>query len=123
VVQEETPNKPVHLIFLGGSLILFYLLQWTIDWLWGYFTKAPSEFLVTSIALVVSLTVGIALFRNEKVYGLANDVALELKKVTWPAGKEVRAATIVVIVMTLISATIIGIFDFAWAHLTDVIYG
>ncbi len=123
MVQEETPNKPVHLIFLGGSLILFYLLQWTIDWLWGYFTKAPSEFLVTSIALVVSLTVGIALFRNEKVYGLANDVALELKKVTWPAGKEVRAATIVVIVMTLISATIIGIFDFAWAHLTDVIYG
>lgn len=123
MVQDDTPNKPVHLMFLGGAAVLFFLLQWTIEWLWGYFTASPSESIVTLFALLIVVVVGVTLFRNEKVYGLANEVALELKKVTWPGAKEVRAATIVVIVMTLISAMIIGIFDFAWAQLTDVIYG
>ena len=36
--QENAPNKPVHLMYLVGAVILFYLLQWTIDWVWGYFT-------------------------------------------------------------------------------------
>ena len=54
---------------------------------------------------------------------LANEVATELKKVTWPTAKEVRAATIVVIVMALISALILGLFDFVWSNLTELVYG
>ena len=47
----------------------------------------------------------------------------ELKKVSWPTGKEVKAATIVVIVMTIISAIILGFFDFIWSNVTQFIYG
>ena len=47
----------------------------------------------------------------------------ELKKVTWPTAKEVRAATIVVIVMALISAVVLFLFDVVWSGLTDKIYG
>lgn len=123
MAQENAPNKPVHLMFLCGGLLLFYLLKWTIDWIWGYFTRAPSEFLITLISAVVALFVGIALYRNERVNTLANEVAAELKKVAWPSSKEVKQATIVVIVMTLISAVILGVFDYVWANLTDIIYG
>ena len=55
----------------------------------------------------------VILYRSDRIYGLANEVAQELKKVTWPTAKEVRSATIVVIVMAVVSAVILGIFDFA----------
>lgn len=121
--QENAPNKPVHLVFLCGGLLLFYLTKWSADWIWGYFTRSPSELYVTAFAAVVALIAGVVTYKNERTYGLVNDVTNELKKVTWPTGKEVKAATIVVIVMTIISAAILGLFDFVWSNLTEFIYG
>jgi preprotein translocase subunit SecE len=121
--QETAPNKPVHLIYLIGAVLLFYMLQWSIDWVWGYFGSPPSEFKITMFAAIVALTISVILYRSDRIYGLANEVAQELKKVTWPTGKEVRAATMVVIVMAVVSAVILGIFDFAWSNLTELVYG
>ena len=121
--QENVPNKPVHLIYLCGGLLLFYLLQWTIDWIWGYFTRTPDEFYITVASGLVALVTGIVLYRHERVYTLCNEVTAELKKVAWPGAAEVRQATIVVIIMTLISASILGLFDLVWANITDFIYG
>ncbi len=117
------PNKAVHLMFLSGGVILFFLLNWTGDWLWGYFARHPNELVLDVTAAVVALVVGIALYKNEKVYGLANEVATELKKVTWPTRKETQAATLVVVVTVLISVVILGVFDTVWSWLTDRIYG
>jgi len=121
--QENAPNKPVHLIYLCGAVVLFYLLQWSIDWIWGYFGSPPSEFNITLISATVALVVGVTMYRSDRIYGLANEVASELKKVTWPTAKEVRTATIVVIVMAIVSALILGIFDFVWSNLTELVYG
>ncbi|MBE7452603.1 MAG: preprotein translocase subunit SecE [Kofleriaceae bacterium] len=122
--QENAPNKPVHLMYLGGGVTLFYLTQWTIDWLWGYFAgTTPSELYITLVAGVVALGAGIYFYKHERVHTLANEVSAELKKVSWPTAKEVRAATIVVIVMAIISAIILGLFDFVWSNLTELIYG
>ena len=123
--QQElnAPNKPVHLIYLVGVVVAFYLLQWSIDWIWGYFGTPPSEFNISIAAAVIAMVAGITLYRNDKYYYLANEVASELKKVTWPTAKEVRTATLVVIVMAIISALILGLFDFVWSNLTELVYG
>lgn len=121
--QENAPNKPVHLIYLCGAVVLFYVLQWSIDWVWGYFGSPPSEFKITLFAAGVALFAGVAMYRSDRIYGLANEVASELKKVTWPTAKEVRTATIVVIVMAIVSAVILGVFDFVWTSLTELVYG
>jgi len=63
------------------------------------------------------------MYRSDKYYYLANEVATELKKVTWPTAKEVRTATFVVVVMAIISAVILGLFDFVWSNLTELVYG
>lgn len=120
---ENAPNKPVHLIYLVGSVILFYLMQWSIDWIWGYFAPVPSDFEISLAAAIIAAVTGIVLYKNDRMYGLANEVATELKKVTWPTAKEVRSATVVVIVMTIISALILGLFDFVWSNLTELVYG
>jgi preprotein translocase subunit SecE len=120
---DNAPNKPVHLIYLVGAVVLFYLLQWTIDWVWGYFGTAPSDFKISLFAAVVATAVTVSMYRNDRYYSLANEVATELKKVTWPTAKEVRAATLVVIIMAIIAAVILFAFDLAWSALTDKIYG
>jgi preprotein translocase subunit SecE len=123
VAQENAPNKPVHLIYLCGAVLLFYLLQWSIDWVWGYFGTAPSESRMSMMAAVGAVVIGVALYRNDRIYHLANEVTSELKKVTWPTAKEVRSATLVVIVMALVSAVILGVFDLVWSNLTELVYG
>lgn len=112
-------------MYLCGAVVMFYLLQWSIDWFWGYFHAAslPSEFKITLASAVITVIVGISLYRNERVYTIANEIAGELKKVTWPTAKEVRAATMVVIVMSLISAVILYGFDIIWSFLTEKVYG
>ena len=123
MAQENAPNKPVHLIYLCGAVLLFYLLQWSIDWVWGYFATSPSESKISMMAAVGAVVAGVVLYRNDRVYHLANEVTAELKKVTWPTAKEVRTATMVVIVMAIISAIILGLFDFVWSNLTELVYG
>ena len=123
MAQENAPNKPVHLIYLCGAVLLFYLLQWSIDWIWGYFATVPSESKISLIAAVGAVVAGVWLYRNDRVYHLANEVASELKKVTWPTAKEVRTATTVVFVMAIVSAIILGVFDLVWTNLTELVYG
>jgi len=120
---ENAPNKPVHLMYLVGGVVLFYLLQWSIDWIWGYFVRTPDEFITTMVAFTGALVTGIVLYKNDRVHGLASEVAAELKKVTWPTAKEVRAATIVVVGMAILSAIVLGLFDLVWAQLTELVYG
>jgi preprotein translocase subunit SecE len=121
--HENAPNKPVHLMYLVGVVVLFYISQWTIDWIWGAFFSAPSDFTVSLIAGVIAAVVGISMYRSDRIYHLANEVATELKKVTWPTAKETRAATIVVIIMSILSAVILGLFDLLWSNLTNLVYG
>ncbi len=121
--QENAPNKPVHLMYLCGAVLLFYLMQWSIDWLWGYVGTPPSEFKISLASGAIAVIAGIALYRNDRVFTLANEVSGELKKVTWPTAKEVRTATFVVVVMSVISAIILGVFDLVWTNLTELVYG
>lgn len=123
MAQEHAPNKPVHLIYLVGGLLGFVLLKWTGDWIWGYFTRTPDEFYVILFAAVVSLFGGIYLYKKEDTYNLVNEVASELKKVTWPNAQEVKTSTIVVVFMTILSAFLLGFFDMVWSKLTQLIYG
>jgi preprotein translocase subunit SecE len=121
--HDNAPNKPVHLMFLAGTVVAFYLCKWSIDWIWGYFGSPPSELVQTCIAGAFALTLGVTLYKRDKTYTYANEIASELSKVTWPTAKEVRAATLVVLVMGILAAVILGLFDTVWSQLTEVVYG
>src|ERR1044071_6492362 len=115
-------------MYICGAALLFFVMQWTIDWMWGYFEKwipwsQPSDAKISLFSAVATLAIAFYYYRKDRVYTLANEVAGELKKVTWPTAKEVRTATTVVIVMALISALILASFDLVWTNLTDLVYG
>jgi len=102
---------------------LFLLLKWTAEWIWGYFSGAPSELVITSASAAAAILLGAYYYRSDSAYNLVNEVAAEVMKVTWPTRKDVKSATIVVVVMTIISASILGLFDFVWMKVTGLIYG
>ena len=51
---------------------------------------------------------------NQASRTFAEEIAAELRKVTWPSIEETRAATIAVIVASLIAACLLGLFDVLW---------
>ena len=46
-----------------------------------------------------------------KVRQFAQEVQVEMKKVTWPSREELRGSTMVVIVMVILVAIFIGVID------------
>ena len=51
------------------------------------------------------------------------EVAIEVSQVIWPTRSETRAATIVVIVLTIICSLIRFFMDVVWKTTTNWIYG
>ncbi|MCO4759892.1 MAG: preprotein translocase subunit SecE [Myxococcales bacterium] len=65
---------------------------------------------------------GIYLWRHDKLFRLANEVAGELRKVTWPNVEETRVSTLVTIVTTIIVAICLWAFDVLFSALTKLFY-
>jgi len=65
------PNKAVHLMFLAGGVLLYFLMSWSADWIWGYFVKHPPELIISAGSAALAITVGVICYRNERLYTLA----------------------------------------------------
>jgi preprotein translocase subunit SecE len=80
------------------------------DWTWSSF-----------IGLGAAAAAAIYAWMTPKTKEVAFDIVAELRKVSWPSWPETRAATIAVIVASLIAAGLLGVFDVFWQFLTDKI--
>jgi preprotein translocase subunit SecE len=115
-------RKWTHVMFAVAGIILAVLLAKTGEWAWSYFGK-PNSLLVGLGAVALAGTATLIAWRNEQVFGLATEVANEMKKVTWPTRQELVSSTIVVIITTIISSAFLGLFDGVWSWVTRLIYG
>ncbi len=115
-------RKWVHVMFAVAGILTAWLLAKTGDWVWSYFGK-PNELLVGLGAVAIASVATVVAWKNELVFGLANEVTSELRKVTWPTRKETVNSTIVVIITTIVSALLLGLFDGIWSWATRMIYG
>ena len=82
----------------------------TGDWTWS-----------SIIGLLVAFGTAFYLWTNAKSREVSFEIVAELRKVSWPGLAETRAATIAVIVASLIAAALLGLFDVVWQFLTDKI--
>ena len=88
------------------------------DWVWSYFAK-PNDLVVNAVAVGGGDGRRRRVPQRAGVFASVVDVTRELEKVTWPTRKETSAATIVVLVTVLISATILSMFDAIWSFFTN----
>ena len=75
----------------------------------------------TFIGLAITGGVALYLWTRPSTREGSFEIAAELRKVTWPSMAETRAATIAVIVASLVAAVLLGLFDVFWQFLTDKI--
>ncbi|GAB5542645.1 MAG: preprotein translocase subunit SecE [Sandaracinaceae bacterium] len=111
----------VQFAFVVIAILTFYLSDKLISFVWGYFAE-PEGTLVSGVAAIIGILTGFLLYRHPKVRPLADEVAGELSKVTWPTRQETWRNTIVVIITSIIAAAYLGIFDSIWSAFTDLIY-
>ena len=52
-------NRALQFVFLSLT-ILFFLLTWTGDWAWGFFSKHPNEFVINGFAAAAALILSVA---------------------------------------------------------------
>jgi len=107
--------------FIGAALFAFWFLDHVIGEVWDIFAE-PQSTVVTATAAAVSIIGAVVLYRIPKYHRFISEVSIELSKVTWPTRKETWAQTVVVVIVSIIAAIILGVFDAAWSAVTDLIY-
>jgi preprotein translocase subunit SecE len=80
------------------------------DWTW-----------CTIIGLGLCGATALYLWVNPRTHEVSMEIVAELRKVSWPSFAETRAATIAVVLFSLIAAIVLGVFDVAWQYITDKI--
>ena len=129
IKRELDPSRWAHLIFALGGFIGAWVLSNAIDdiWniVWSYWPQIGRPNPLTSNIIGISVAVAAAIFawRQERWFKFTTEVVVEISQVTWPTKAETRAATVVVIIMTLICSVILFGMDQMWSNVTDLLYG
>ena len=99
------------------STAIWTILADTVD-----VVPEPNATIIAVGAGLVALMTAVITYRSQKIHTFVVEVCVELSKVTWPTRKETWSQTIVVIIVSIIAAVILGVFDALWSQITDFIY-
>jgi preprotein translocase subunit SecE len=112
----------IGIAFLSSKIIEFawYRLQ-----TWKPSIPDPAEYEAVIIGVSGLLGLGAAVYYwyRTRARQLAEEVATEMSKVTWPTRTEVTNGTFVVIVTTIVSTVFFALMDKFWGFLTNLVYG
>jgi preprotein translocase subunit SecE len=68
--------------------------------------------LANVLGVVLAIGAAVWAWMNPKVQEVGQEIASELKKVTWPTWPEIKAATWAVVIFSVVAAVILGVYDF-----------
>jgi preprotein translocase subunit SecE len=114
--------------FAGGIAVAFILSKaisygWTRLNLWKPEVGEPHDEIVMPVAALVGALTAFYYYRDEKTRTLAEEVASELGKVSWPTRDEVVNSTFVVVITTFVATAFFALMDRFWGFVTNLVYG
>jgi preprotein translocase subunit SecE len=131
-------TKYVHAAFFGGGILTAYLSGKILAMVWNRLAEWPAAVrtvpqllrfaederntITMLVGAVIGLIVVIQTYRKAHIRQFADEVAIELSKVTWPDKETVTNGTIVVVVASAVAAIYIALLDKLWGFLTALIY-
>jgi preprotein translocase subunit SecE len=119
----------VYAAYFAGGVAIAFLLSKALSYAWlrlaAYKPQVgePHDEIVMPIAGLIGLVTAIYYYRDQKTRTLAEEVASELGKVSWPSREEVVNSTFVVLVTTLLATTFFALMDRFWGFVTNLVYG
>jgi preprotein translocase subunit SecE len=126
--KDLDPSRWTHAIFVLAGFLTAWVMVHFVDDMWAFVGSympeigRPQSWMSTGIGLVVALGLTIWGWRKEKYFQFVNEVVVEVSQVTWPTRAETRAATVVVIVISLICSCLLWVMDVFWNSVTDYLY-
>jgi preprotein translocase subunit SecE len=102
---------------IKSSTAVWTILADTID-----AVPEPDSTMIAVGAGLVALISAVIAYRSDKIHTFVLEVCVELSKVSWPTRKETWSQTVVVLIVSVIAAIILGVYDAVWSHITDLIY-
>lgn len=137
--QLGSSARYVHAAFFVAAILIAFISSKIIIASWGALADWPAATRAVpqlmrfaedergSYALGVGALIGVLtivqVYRRDQVRRWADEVALELTKVTWPNRESVTNGTIVVIVASMIATVYVALLDRFWSFLTHLVYG
>ncbi len=123
----DQPKRIVAIFYVLAALALGFFLEKVTALVLTYarvndFSVFGDWTLSTVIGFAVAAAAAVAVWRIPRTQTVSLEVALELRRVTWPSLRETRAATVAVIVASAVASAILGVFDMVWSWLSSKIY-
>jgi preprotein translocase subunit SecE len=127
--RESDPRRWAYLIFVLGGFMGAWVLShaiedvWAMIWSWQPQIRRPDALWSNIAGISIAVASTIYALRKQRWFKFSIEVVEEISQVTWPTRAETRAATIVVIIITLICSTILWGMDQIWSTVTNWLYG
>jgi preprotein translocase subunit SecE len=124
----EQPKRYVAIFYVLAAIALAKFFEKIAELAYSYAKANNATVLVegwtyaTVIGFAAAAALAVVVWRIPKTQTVSLEIALELKRVTWPSLRETRASTVAVVVASFIAAIVLGIFDFIWGRLSAMIY-
>ena len=119
--MESEHQKWVNLSFLAAAILFGYIVFSTAGKIVGAYDLEARvrniDLILRSISALAGGVLFLALYKNEQANQFMNEVLVELSRVTWPTQRDTRSATVVVIIMVMISGMVLGLLDYCWVQL------
>ena len=120
----------VYAAYFAGAIAVAFLGSKVIDQVWfrlnqwkpTTFGEPQGEYVIVASA-VLGIVAAIYYWRRGRTRRLAEEVANELSKVTWPGRTEVVNSTFITIVTTLVATVFFALMDRFWGFVTNLVYG
>lgn len=115
--------------YFGGAIGVAFMLSKIIDYGWYKLSTyqpqvgEPVDEIVFPASGLIGALIALYYWRKQRTRRLAEEVAEELSKVTWPTKKEVTNSTTVVIVTTAMFTVFFALMDRFWGFVTNLVYG
>ena len=121
-------QRYVYAAYMAGALISAFLFAkighaaWYRLGQWKPVLGEPQDEILFPVAGLLGVLVAVYYWRKPEARQYADEVAIELSKVTWPSREEVTNSTTVVVLTTIFATVFFALMDRFWGFLTDKIY-
>ena len=119
----------VYAAYFAGAIAVAFLVSRVVDAGWTKLqTYAPAvgeprDDITMPVSALVGAGAAVHYWYRTRARQLAEEVATEMSKVTWPTRVEVTNGTVVVIVTTIVSTVFFALMDKFWGFITNLVYG
>ena len=127
--NEFDPSRWTHAVFALFAFMMAWACSHLVEDVWGQLWAIwpqhigrPNEYWAQAVGAIIGIASMIWVWSREEYFKFVSEVTTEVSQIIWPTRDETRAATVVVVVITLICSAILWMMDLFWSNVTDWLY-